>query len=114
MKMTWLLTLLVSWLLFVSPVQAVPDTIDINQATAESLAAGLKGIGLEKATAIIEYRDKNGPFKSVEDLTLVKGIGWKTIEANRNRIRLSNEETKVTGDADSTAQGKMQRSAGPK
>ncbi len=52
------------------------DMIDINTATAKELEA-IKGIGPAKAKAIIEYRTKNGPFKSVDDLVKVPGIGDK-------------------------------------
>jgi len=53
--------------------------ININTATAEQLTS-LKGIGPKKAQAIIEFRKKNGKFKKLEDLMLVKGIGKKTFE----------------------------------
>ena len=114
MKLTGLFALLVCWVLFVSPAQADTDTVNVNEATAESLSSGLDGIGLTKAAAIVEYRDKNGPFKSLEDLTLVKGIGWKTVEANRSKIRLSNEGSMTTGNAGSRDNGKASQSAGPK
>ena len=48
--------------------------IDVNSADAQTLAT-LKGIGTKKAQAIVDYRNKNGAFKSVADLTNVKGIG---------------------------------------
>jgi competence protein ComEA len=114
MKTTWLFTLLVGWLLLVSSVLAVPNTININEATAEALAEGLDGVGLVKAAAIVDYRGKNGPFKSIEDLSLVKGIGWKTVEANRERIRLSEETSMTTGNHDSSGQRKASGSAGPR
>lgn len=113
MKMTWLFTLLLAWFLFVTPVYADTETINVNQATAETLAKGLNGIGLTKAAAIVDYRSKNGPFKSIEDLTLVKGVGWKTIEANRSKIRLADEEAMTTGEAGSGASSKSPRSAVP-
>lgn len=53
--------------------------ININTASAEQLTS-LKGIGPKKAQAIIEFRKKNGKFKKLEDLMLVKGIGKKTFE----------------------------------
>lgn len=56
--------------------------IDVNTAT-EAQLEGLKGIGPAKAKTIIEYRTKNGPFKSVDDLEKVKGIGKKTIDGFR-------------------------------
>ena len=55
------------------------DKIKINQATAEQLET-LTGIGPAKAQAIINYRDENGPFQSVDDLLNVPGIGQKTLD----------------------------------
>ena len=52
--------------------------VNLNTATATDLD-GIKGIGPSKAKAIIDYRSKNGPFKSVEDLKNVKGFGEKSI-----------------------------------
>ncbi|MCC7122482.1 MAG: ComEA family DNA-binding protein [Gammaproteobacteria bacterium] len=62
------------------------ERVDINAANASELAGGLVGIGQTKAEAIIDYREQNGPFESVDDLALVKGIGPATIEKNRDRI----------------------------
>lgn len=63
----------------------VTANVNINTADAKTLLE-LKGIGLKRAQTIISYREKNGPFKSVEDLTRVKGIGKKTVEQNHNKI----------------------------
>ena len=57
--------------------------ININQADAKALTT-LKGIGKDRAVKIIEYREKNGPFKKIEDLMKVKGIGKKIFEQNKN------------------------------
>ena len=57
--------------------------VDINQADAKTLANALVGVGLVKAEAIVAWRERNGPFRNVEDLSKVRGIGPKTIEANR-------------------------------
>jgi competence protein ComEA len=59
--------------------------INLNKATAAELSQ-LKGIGMKYAERIVQYRDKNGPFKNVEDLLNVQGIGPKTLEKNKGRI----------------------------
>jgi len=59
--------------------------VDLNAATVSELDA-VKGIGPAKAKAIIDYRDKNGPFKSVDDLKGVKGFGAKSIEKLRPEL----------------------------
>jgi competence protein ComEA len=68
-------------------IQAQP-VVNINKASAAELAESLQGVGLKKAQDIVAWRDKNGPFKSVDDLANVKGIGGSTLEKNRSRIRL--------------------------
>lgn len=70
----------------VVPLWAFAGPVDINTADAETISAELKGIGLSKAQAIVEYRSKHGPFKSADDLSLVKGIGQKTLDAVRADI----------------------------
>ncbi len=61
--------------------------VSINKATAEELSL-LDGIGESKARAIIEYREKNGPFLKLEDLMNVSGIGEKSFEALKEKITL--------------------------
>jgi competence protein ComEA len=58
--------------------------IDINKADAATLASSLKGIGLKKAEEVVSYREQYGLFRSVDDLTLVRGIGPATVERNRD------------------------------
>lgn len=65
---------------------ALAEPVDINTADAKTLAAQLQGVGPKSAEAIIAYRTKHGPFKRVEDLDKVKGIGKKTVEKNRANI----------------------------
>lgn len=64
------------------------EKVNINTADAAALDRVLIGVGPAKAAAIIEYRKTNGPFKSAEELAMVKGIGLSTIEQNRDRIEL--------------------------
>lgn len=64
----------------------IPLPININQADARVLDLALDGIGAKKAEAIVEYRELNGPFQSVDDLAQVKGIGPGTLDRNRARI----------------------------
>ena len=56
--------------------------VDINTASVKSLQA-LPGIGPSIAQRIVDYRTAHGPFKKVEDLTKVQGIGEKKLEAIR-------------------------------
>ncbi len=59
--------------------------VNINKATVPDLVK-IKGIGQKYAERIVVYRDKNGPFKMIEDITNVKGIGPKKFEAIKNLI----------------------------
>ena len=76
------------------PLLAFAGEVDINTADAETIAAELNGVGLSKARAIVEYRTKHGPFRSVDDLSLVKGIGERTVEKNRSDIQVSTPKKK--------------------
>ncbi|MFI3246757.1 MAG: helix-hairpin-helix domain-containing protein [Ferrimonas sp.] len=67
---------------------AITPKININTATAQELAEQLSGIGTVKAQAIVEYRQKHGKFKTLNDLATVKGIGATTIANNHGRITL--------------------------
>jgi competence ComEA-like helix-hairpin-helix protein len=69
--------------------QAPPsaEKVNINSASADQLTA-LPGIGPSYAQRIVEYREKNGPFKRVEDILNVRGIGEKTFEKIRERITI--------------------------
>jgi comEA protein len=59
--------------------------LDINVATEDQLVI-LPGIGPKKARAIVDWRDSNGPFKNVDELTSVHGIGPKTLEGLRQYV----------------------------
>jgi competence protein ComEA len=59
--------------------------VDVNRATAEELAT-LPGIGPTTAAAIVEHREQNGPFASVDDLEAVRGIGPAKLDAIRDLV----------------------------
>ena len=65
------------------------ETVDINSADASRIAEVMVGIGASKAEAIVAYRKEHGPFKSIDDLAQVKGVGAKTVAKNRERLTLS-------------------------
>lgn len=87
-----ILTALAAVALLSLSAQAYAGQVNINTADAETISAELNGIGLSKAQAIVEYRKKHGPFRSVEDLSLVKGIGERTLEKNRADIAISEKK----------------------
>lgn len=74
------------------PLAAAAGPVDVNTADAETISAELQGVGLSKALAIVDYRKAHGPFKSIDDLTLVKGIGARTVEINRANILLQSSD----------------------
>jgi len=67
---------------------AQPQQVNINTDNAETLADGLLGVGLSKAAAIVNYREKNGPFQEPSQLMEVKGIGERILVANEGRIEV--------------------------
>ena len=83
-----LITLIVASLFSVWAWAAQP--VNVNAASAEEISEALKGIGMSKAEAIVDYRNSNGEFKHVDELVNVKGIGIRTIDINREYILLDN------------------------
>lgn len=79
------LVFVVSCLLWTSAVLA---QVNINTASQQQLDS-LKGIGPSKAKAIVNYRKKNGPFRSVEELRNVPGIGEATLQNLRGEVSIS-------------------------
>lgn len=71
--------------------------VDINTASAAELAQALDGVGRSRADAIVEHREKFGPFKSVDELRYVSGIGAATVERNRARMTAGGDETPPVG-----------------
>lgn len=77
-----------AFLIACMPFWAFAGPVNINTADAETISKELDGVGLTKAKAIVEYREKHGPFKSPDDLSLVKGIGERTVDLNRANIKV--------------------------
>lgn len=63
------------------------NKINLNTADVTLLNHSFKGIGKKRAEAIIAYREANGPFKSISDLGLVKGIGKQFIVKNLEKLQ---------------------------
>ena len=87
--MRFILSLLATTILAAAAWAAEP--VNVNTASAEEIAANLKGIGPSKARLIVEYREANGSFVHADELVNVKGIGIKTVDQNRGMILLSEE-----------------------
>ena len=66
--------------------------VNVNTANAEEIAESLKGVGLSKAEAIVSYRSEHGDFKHADELVNVKGIGIRTVDINREYIKLSDSK----------------------
>lgn len=86
------------------------EKVNINTADATELNRVLVNIGAAKAQAIVDYRQANGPFKSADELALVKGIGLKTVERNKDLIEVgSGKAVTSTKPAAATAPSPIQR-----
>jgi competence protein ComEA len=70
------------------PAVAWAGPVNVNTADAATLAKELDGIGPARAQAIVDYRQKNGPFRAAEDLLKVQGIGQRVLDQNRANIRI--------------------------
>jgi len=96
------LTAALSALICLVPLATWAGPVDINTADATTLAKELKGIGPARAQAIIAYRTQNGPFKSPDDLALVKSIPQKVVDENRENIHVEGSRTaQAAGKSDS-------------
>jgi competence protein ComEA len=79
-------------MMLLAPLLVRAEPVNINTADATALAKALNGIGPSKAKAIVSYREKNGPFKTADQLAMVEGISQKLIDQNRADIRLGAEK----------------------
>ena len=70
-------------------INAFAAPVNVNTADAKTIADSLHGIGAKKAQAIVDFRTKNGEFKTIDDLAKVSGIGAGIIARNKADILLS-------------------------
>ncbi|MDQ3286891.1 MAG: helix-hairpin-helix domain-containing protein [Pseudomonadota bacterium] len=89
------------------------EKVNINTADAATIDRVLVNIGPAKADAIVAHRKANGAFKSAEQLALVKGVGLKTVEKNRDRIAVGGPSASAKPAA-SKAAGAARPAAAPK
>lgn len=81
---TWLIMLAGA----MAPLWAYAGPVDLNSADASTLAKELDGVGLARAQAIVEYREKNGRFRSVDEILNVKGVGPQVLEKNKASLKV--------------------------
>ncbi|MFC1862681.1 ComEA family DNA-binding protein [Thermodesulfobacteriota bacterium] len=81
------LTVIIAVVFSMTPLALAADAgkIDLNKASVEDLLQ-LKGVGKTYAERIVEYRNENGPFKKVEEIMMVKGIGQKTFDSIKTQL----------------------------
>ncbi|GIK33996.1 MAG: hypothetical protein AMXMBFR45_18980 [Gammaproteobacteria bacterium] len=81
-----------NWLILaaalLAPALSLAGPVDLNSADAATLARELDGIGLARAKAIVEYREKNGKFRSADELLNVKGIGPQVLQQNKGNLQV--------------------------
>jgi competence protein ComEA len=97
-----ILLVLISAMMFSVPAWAI---VDINTATKSQLES-LDGVGPKKAQAIIDYRTKNGPFKTANDLDKVPGFGAKTVDGLKKDISVGNAKAAAPAKAVKAAPAK--------
>lgn len=81
--------LLLSCLVALLPMVTLAGPVNVNTADAETISKELKGVGITKAQAIVQYREQHGSFHQAEDLLAVKGIGQAVIRDNQGNIIIS-------------------------
>jgi competence protein ComEA len=74
------------------------EPVNINTATAKEIATAIKGVGIKKANAIVDYRTENGPFQTVEEITKVSGVGIKTLQQNQGNLTVDAPTNKTTNE----------------
>jgi competence protein ComEA len=83
-------------LLALFSLMANAESVNINTATAKEIATAIKGVGIKKANAIVSYREKNGPFQTIDEITKVSGVGIKTLQQNQSNLTVDAPTTSTT------------------
>ena len=91
-KVVWCVVLFL--FAFSVPLIAAQGVINVNTATKEELMM-LPGIGEKTASAIAAYRKGNGPFKTIDDMTKIKGISKKKLDKLRPSLVLTGQNTYI-------------------
>lgn len=94
--MEWFTRMFFTALLLVST-NLLAGSVDINTADAATLATTLNGVGEAKARAIVAYRNEYGAFKSADELALVKGIGQRLVDLNKEIIQVGEPSVEEGG-----------------
>lgn len=87
--------ILITTLLFIAGIGMATAAVNLNSASVEELDA-VKGISPAKAKAIVDYRSKNGPFKSLDELKSVKGFGDKSVAKLQGELTVADAAAKPT------------------
>lgn len=92
---------------------AAAAALNLNTATKDELVA-LPGIGPAKAQAIVDYRNQNGPFKSVDEIRKVKGIGEKLFLQIKPEIAIGAPARNALAQVPAKTDGKPDAKAAPR
>jgi competence protein ComEA len=84
------------------PLYAAQGVINVNTSTKEELMM-LPGIGEKTASAIVAYRQASGPFKTIDDMTKIKGISKKKLDKLRPALVLTGQNTYIPAQAQKEA-----------
>lgn len=88
-----ILAALVASIFTVASTGIFAGSVNLNTADAQTLADNLDGVGMSKANAIVAYRTEHGPFKTVEDVQNVKGIGTGTFESIKSDLNIKEKQS---------------------
>jgi competence ComEA-like helix-hairpin-helix protein len=91
-KLPWRAVLF--FIAFCVPLYAAQGVINVNTATTEEFMM-LPGIGEKTASAIVKYRQVNGSFKTIDDMTRIKGMSKKRLDRLRLSLVLTGRNTYI-------------------